>query len=521
MAVRLPAWSDDPAAGFSPDVLRRWTIGLAIAFLALYWGLALGLGNKGLAGTAFVIIATLTFLFPRTGAAFVVLAHAVLATFTYFLAVNQVPKIRGGEGFIGWDLPYEYYVMFGCLALLAVFWVGVLFRAQVAGERWQWSPLERALGGLMALGGAWGLFSLAQGIPAARILYDLHVLLYPGAAVALSRTLHSRTDWVGLLAVAVIGAVLHWFAMLGDLAFGGVFQDLIYLVDVLRLTIGASPDLAGPLVPVLLALGAAKAQPPRLGRSWLWWSVLLFTGRTIATLSRSAWGHLVLALGLLGVLMGPGGPRRWVTSTMIGIVVLVLGGATLVIAAKPQLWRLGRTAIMDRMADLGGGKEKQQEDWYYPSRAAQADGASDVYRLLETETALEQLEGEWLIGKGPGSVVRKRFRPVEEGADETYLHNGYLWYVYKFGIVGLLMVLACWWRLISAGLQGLKRTDLMPWQRALTQGYLAAVIPLLPFAATNNIIGAAPGLYVPVLAFAWMCYLERLPKAEGSQIASP
>lgn len=522
MAVQPFPQQEDLTPGIPPGVLRRWDWILALLFLVLFWGLGLGMGLRGLAVAGGLILCAVAFLFPRTGLLLALGGELVLSTLTMFTSVNRIPTMKSGEGTIGYEIPFEFHVMLGCIVLLAMSWTGTGFSLILSGDRWYLGRLERALVSFLALAAIWCLFSIGHGANPLPMLYDLHVIFFWGSAVLFGRLVSDRRGWLQLIGLSAAGAVVHGLALLVDLTGPGIFNSPEYLTDVIRNAVGGSPDLAGTFVPVLLALDLLVLKRTSRLRALTGTAMLLLTFRTLATLSRSAIAQLILSLILLYAAMSLGAERRRLASRLwwlLGILALVLG---LGMVAVPRLRTAALYVVTERVLDVTAGRERAAaSEEYVTGRFANADGSSDLYRELETETALEQMAGDWLVGRGPGAVINKRFRGHEPASQEAYLHNGYLWYVLKFGLVGLVLLLWTYATFFRVGLRGLRQESLAPWERALTMGYLASVAPLLITAWTNNIIGAPTGLYFLVPGFAWMCALERQAPVRAEENVAP
>lgn len=511
MAVEpWPVQSEEPP-GVAPGALRRWDVILALVFLVLFWGLGLGLGPRGLAVVGALLFCAISFLFPRGGLVLTLAGELTLTTLTFFTAVNRAPSMRGAEGTVGYELPFEFHAMAACVAFLATAWTGAGFALILSGERWTLGSLERSLVTVMALFAAWCTFSAANGVEFLPLLYDLHIVIWWGSAVLMARLLSGRRDWLWMIGLSALGGVLHGFILLIDLTGPGVFSNPEHLTDILRATIGGSPDMAGPFVPILLALDILVLEQGSRWRKSIWIAALVLTFRTFATLSRSAIAQLVVALMLLSAMLTPGVERSGLWRR-VGSLLLVLGlclGAASVVS--PSIGKAALFVVTERVLDVTAGREKATlgEEEFGTGSFSGADGTSDVYRILETEVAVEQLSGDWLVGRGPGATINKRFRGSEVVSAEAYLHNGFLWYVLKVGLLGLAFVLWAYGLFFWVGIRALRVVGLEPWERALTIGYLASVAPLLVTAWTNNIIGAPTGMYFLVPGFAWMCYLER------------
>ena len=81
--------------------------------------------------------------------------------------------------------------------------------------------------------------------------------------------------------------------------------------------------------------------------------------------------------------------------------------------------------------------------------------------------------------------------PVE---NQLYYENSYLYYLIKFGFVGLAVMAWGWILVLIEGVR-LSRARLERWPRAIAAGVVAATVSMLAVAHVNPFINSALGLY--------------------------
>ncbi|MEO7992840.1 MAG: O-antigen ligase family protein [bacterium] len=494
---QIPAW------------LARLDWVLGAVFLVLFWGLGLGIGPKGLAAVAGLVLGALSFLYPRSGLAILIVTEAILTTITYITSVSNVPGLRAEEGAIGWKLPYDTYVAMGALAILLTTWGGVIYQNLFTGTRWRLTTLEKTLLGYLLFATVWIVFSAINGAEYPRVIYDMHIIVLWASAVLFGRLLDTKLDWWRAIALMVLLSSAHWAVLLVELAVGHLMDNPSDIADAMRLTLGGSPDITTTFVPVLLALEILVAEWSTSAQWVLRGSFALFTFRTFASLWRSAMGHWVISVALLWWLLGNSVDRARLVKIVVVAFLFLIGLTGMALVVKPSLRKMAQYAVQARVADVTSQRSESKIEEEYRGGEAGSGSTTDRYRVLETLTAVDQLQEDYLWGRGPGGTIRKRFAAAQTVHIENYLHNGYLWFILKFGIFGMLGMIWVYARFFIATRKALTTLTLEPWEKALTYGFAASIPPLLLFALTNNIIGTPMGMSFIAPAFGWMCRLER------------
>jgi O-antigen ligase len=93
-------------------------------------------------------------------------------------------------------------------------------------------------------------------------------------------------------------------------------------------------------------------------------------------------------------------------------------------------------------------------------------GTSVGARLDENAKGIESIKSHPILGLGHGGEYKKFTPQAERGFvnEATFIHNSYLWMMVKFGIFGLIFVLALSWKILSEAwrLQNTKSHDIRP-----------------------------------------------------------
>lgn len=138
------------------------------------------------------------------------------------------------------------------------------------------------------------------------------------------------------------------------------------------------------------------------------------------TFSRMYWFGMVIALGLLLVFSRKDDRRRLIRLTLVGLsaglVFMAILFPNIILSVLEALWiRLNVIGFKD---------------------------ASLLSRLSESNTIMDHIRHNPIIGYGLGHVYS--FYDVVIGSTRTtwFVHNGYLFLILKFGLVGLLLYLS-------------------------------------------------------------------------------
>ena len=303
-----------------------------------------------------------------------------------------------------------------------------------------------------------------------------------------------RRVLVTVVAMSVLVAIINVISYAGDLS----NATALWHIASSRVVVNDFLVMAGALMSLTLLLHSR-----RLSFAFLCAIAfgLTFTG-LIATLARGSWMAFALGSLVLVVLVRARERVRLIASgAVVSAVILGVGFVIL----GPFM-----TVILEGISERFGS-----------IATALTRDASMVNRFRETETVLQYVTRNPLIGYGPG--VGYFFFDIVHGSTDTdsFVHNGYVGLWYKYGLWGLGLVLYFWYSAVRSGIRTVRAASADYWTR---MAGLAGALPLVaaalstltqnPFFLKNYlfIIGIAAGL----AAGAW----QRLAASEAASSPS-
>jgi O-antigen ligase len=203
------------------------------------------------------------------------------------------------------------------------------------------------------------------------------------------------------------------------------------------------------------------------------------------TFSRGFWLAAVIALIILFFLTGPRERFRLAFST------------------------LGGGAVGFLLLNLFLGKMVQSVLNALVVRVVSARGAlmdvSVTNRLVESREAIKKILEQPIIGYGVGSEFA-RFNIIDHATTVTlYMHNGYLFLLYKTGIIGFIPYMAFLLIVIWTGIRLSFDAALDDVQRGLVRAFAAILPAMLVVNTTSNVFIQKQALLV--LAFGTACVM--------------
>lgn len=289
----------------------------------------------------------------------------------------------------------------------------------------------------------------------------------------------------------VVGFVLYLglFSVIRNVALlSAAFGNVEYAWEVARGRVAMNEILM--LVPALGCLAFASQEPRLRARLLLTAGFAVFTVGVILTQWRAYYVDLALGVFLLAITTGPRGFVRVVSlSALSGAVGLAL--AYLVFGDLVNLLVLG---IADRILSIG---------------TATSVDVSLLNRFLETRQVWDLIVQNPIAGYGLGTTFGFYDTIFNATWVKAYAHNGYLTLWYKFGVFGLLAVLAIWGRAIWVAFGAwADRTGGDARGRTLGLAVAVTLVSLLPSHAVSAtfstadttftfalLVGTAVGLY--------------------------
>ena len=316
---------------------------------------------------------------------------------------------------------------------------------------------------------------IALGLFLAYMTASLGLTVLFGGSLSLA-----RGDWIALSAFAfyfpikeacaryrwgpwvVIGIVIYLglFSFIRNLlTFSAAIQDAEYAWQIARGRVPMNEMLL--FVPALGCLGFAARASGWTTRIVLTGGFALFSVGVILTQWRAYYVDLAFGVMLFVLLLEWRGRGRLVV--LVGLSGLL--GMGLGYLLFPGAMELIVVGIFDRILSIG--------------TASTAD-VSLLNRFLESRSAWELIKQNPIAGYGIGTTFGFFDTIYNATWVKSYIHNGYLLLWFKFGIVGLLLVLFAWARAILAAHRVWRRREIADWERTLGLTVAIILISLIP-----------------------------------------
>lgn len=401
---------------------RQWMYVPLLAALAAAYGGVIAIQPLAAAGLAVaLLVVALAFLAPVTHLAMLLF----LTTIVPYSVNNAYAGLSTGPGLLLSDL----------------FLVTGLARAAIVLAHARLDPRRLAVLGLIVAFCLWAVFAAYSGLRAGGNLSDVGVELrqlggFSAAIIAMAILLQPGSSERLGRALVVLGLLLGLWGLaqwvLG-LAFGAVGEDFGVREGV-RYAPGGRGQVQGGLfafpLAVVVSAGALISGEVRSRLARLSVSAVLALNAVslLLTFERTFW--VVTALGIAVVFLRMGRARRgrailWtVTVAVVALVVTSEVSPRTLQTASARLLSIGQY---------------------------EADN-SLRYRRVESEHVLREIAEAPVVGSGLGASIWWG-RPWDRVPPtfETYVHNGYLWLVWKLGLIGslalvLTLLLAIAWR---------------------------------------------------------------------------
>jgi len=267
-----------------------------------------------------------------------------------------------------------------------------------------------------------------------------YLLVFPLVSGARSWR-HLRAGILLLLAAAMISAGISVVEYVRGVGSGATFADGALRVD--------SATLLMPLVAAVSALALlAYAPTRRLRLATLFLAGVVLTG-LFFTFSRGAWIALISGGLVIIVLLRPR-LRVRVVGWLIPLIVVAAASVTIFNMLSPRQVANPLSAGLERLT----------------SAAQYDDDVSGRYRLAEWGTAIEQIKKHPLTGIGLGSSItfaNPMFSPTSNSYgfifSTFYIHNSYIWFALKIGLIGACLFFSLMTRVCSIALAGYRRAN--------------------------------------------------------------
>ena len=293
------------------------------------------------------------------------------------------------------------------------------------------------------------------------------------AAVAEHR--HGAMVIAGVIALLALAVSLRNIANYRSLVTAAVLAEVIG---------GRRVDMNNALV--LLGVGMGIGLATTLRHRWKVLAALIGLGAVIAaaliTQSRALWAVGLGMGGLAFLLVNSTEKRRIALGSLLltgalGILLMALVGDKIFVIAQ---------SFVRRFSTLG--------------QAASSD-ISLLSRYYEGKYVLGEALKSPVVGHGIG-VPYAQYEIIEQVTfKRTFVHNGYISLLYRFGIWGLVLVVAAWLSSVSRSLRAMRQTS-VPFDRGMALGCVVLLLGALVYHNTSNLLQNSDGVLVLMLAWA-------------------
>lgn len=403
-------------------VHRQWLYAPLLAVLAAAYGGLIAIHPLAAAGLAVaLLIVALAFLAPVTHLGILLF----LTTIVPYSVSNRYLGLSAGPG----------------LLLADLFLVTGLARAAIVLAQARLDPRRLAMLGLIVAFCLWALFAAYSGLRAGGNLSDVGVELrqlggFSAAIIAMTILLQPGSSARLGPALVVVGLLLGLWGLaqwvLG-VSFGALGQDFGVREGV-RYAPGGRGQVQGGLfafpIAVILSAGALISGEVRSRLARLSVSAVLALNAVslLLTFERTFWVVTVLGIAVVFLRIGRAQRGRAILWTVIIAVVAL--------AVTSEVSPRTLQTASARLLSIG----------QYETDSALR------YRRVESEHVLREFAKAPVVGSGLGASIwwGQPWYQVPP-TSQTYVHNGYLWLVWKLGLVGcpvllLAILLSIAWR---------------------------------------------------------------------------
>jgi len=441
---------------------------------------------------AFLVIVAITFFSPKYGLYILYGAEGLYVLVFYINLMALAPSQIGLDYTISYYVEGSHLFIIPLVILFVSYLMGFLARLWLSGERYIIGAFEGSLLGFMLFCIAWTSLGIANEHYPLTILTDLHVVLMLAFAFFVGHSFKDIKEFKALFNFLIIVSLFHWIFLLGYFIQQRLYSELLFLLDLIRYIQGSS-DIYSPYIPVMLAYIAIKERSGLQKIEKLYpLLIFLFIIRTVLCLSRGA--MIRAAIGIVAVyFLLPKENRKEYKRILKQQFKYLAIFCILLFIASPNLASVGFKMVATRATETG--------------KAGTITQGSLKYRALETQMVLESIAESPIFGYGPGKQTKKRMFTYTSASEEPYVHNGYLWYMLKFGAIGLCFLLYCLAGYFISVKRVVERAP--PEIKAFLIGTFAAIAGIIPIVITNNVIGAVQGNIFVSFAFGVAMFAER------------
>ncbi|MCB2203207.1 hypothetical protein KQI65_00550 [bacterium] len=264
------------------------------------------------------------------------------------------------------------------------------------------------------------------------------------------------------------------------------------------------------LIFIATVIGAALLISAWRFRSWIFWAAFFVLGAaaTILSFYRTLWVAFFVSVATMGVVLGA---QYWKRGLAYFAVSIVLLGAMYPVFLEDVIpfdvmWR----SISARFESIG---EYGQD-------------VSVRNRDAEAWASIDDIDGNWFLGKGLSTPVQHYKLTTESTIFTTWTHNGYAWILNHYGILGTLLLFSSYFAYIFLGLRMERQLRRLPdipphirfrWRTAIACGIAIIVANFFVSITVNQFLSHEGGLVFAMvygLFEAWRRKINDLEKAK-------
>jgi O-antigen ligase len=444
MSLLSPSWTPSLTALRRGGAALLWAgfgVGLSLLFALLWWAPELlpVLPALLIAGVGVVYLWRRPFL------------HLCLTLLGSVLVLEHKPEIQIQE------------VLYG---LYCAFFLAAWFFDELVLRRTPlFAPLEsRVLLYFLLLVVALIPVSLLAGATPYTVARELHALLMLGFFFPIREACVRYRN--GARALLLIALALSLFVVFRNLV---LYQSALYnsdqLIGVIQGRVIANDHVlaASSLFTFAFLLYATSI---RQALGYLVCFLLCFSG-LLLTLGRAFWLSFALGVLFLFVVVDWRHKMRLVLFGSSAAVPLIAVG----LFFFGDYVSLFLEGLLERLTSVKGSLSKD---------------ISLIGRFIESRAALERIEQNPILGHGVGVPFEYHSISTRTTLSSTFIHNGYLYLWYAFGVPGGVLVLFWWWRSFWCGLTSYRVREAPPVLRLAGLAAAATLVAFTLSAMTSN-----------------------------------
>ncbi|MFH1514585.1 MAG: O-antigen ligase family protein [bacterium] len=441
----------------------------------------------------FLVLVCIAFFSPKYGLYILFGAETAYVLVIYINLMAIAPSMIGLDYTISYVIDDRGLLVVPLVVLFVSYLMGFLSREWICVKQRPITKFEGVLIAFLLFAVAWVSLAIANENFPLIIVSDLHVVMIFAFGIFAARSFNSALEFRTLFNFLIVISLLQWIFLIGFFFQQHLYTQLLFLMTLLR-SIQGSSDIYSPYIPLMLAIISIKYPQKKSGLEKHYpLLIFLFTIRTILSLSRGAMLQVMIGVIVLYFFL-PKENRvvyfQQIKKQMVYAVIFCLA----MFMVNPNMAKIGFMLVASRTTE---GERNVNNS---------VARGSMKYRALETDMVMENVIESPLFGFGPGKQTKKRMFTYVSAAEEPYVHNGYLWYILKFGILGLLFLFYVMLRYLVSFKERIRGSP--PLMKAMLAGTSAAFIGIIPIVLTNSVIAAVQGVIFVGFIFGVLIFSE-------------